>query len=207
MNRLFIIMLIFATALLADDIHFKNGCILTNVTVIDSSGAYYQYKKSNGTLSKINKAIVAKVVKKSFSKNAVTQTTNCADTWKSSATRSMRNATQTKRKTTQTKLNGLMFGLGLVSSALAWDYFDRVGALQDGIDAANKIINNGMSDIIDQGSIDRAKNDKEKLESDKTRNTIIGSVIVAFAIYNYFNAFEKVDLKTDGEKVTLSYNF
>jgi endonuclease YncB( thermonuclease family) len=89
-----------------------------------------------------------------------------------------------------------MLGVSIASAALAWDYFSQAGDIQDNIDLLKSMAKSAKITI-----------DTKTLEDSKTRKTIIGVTCVAASILSTIFAIKNVEVKSEGNRIALSYRF
>jgi len=97
--------------------------------------------------------------------------------------------------------NLIWLSVSAISAITSWEYFNAVGYYQSQIennDNWNKYFSDIKSDI-------RISN--ESLKSAKTRATIIGVISSAAFSFSFVHAITPVEIKSDGQSLTLSYSF
>ena len=82
--------------------------------------------------------------------------------------------------------------MSLASFALAWDSFSSASDIQESIDLFKKFDKNF---------------DTSKLESSKTRKSVVGVTCVVAGFVTAFFSFQSVEVKTNLRSVSLSYRF
>lgn len=85
-----------------------------------------------------------------------------------------------------------LLAVSLASFALAWDSFSSANDIQETMDLMKKI--------------DKNYNTSD-LESSKTRKTIVGITCIAAGIITTLFSFKSVEVKTNLQSLSLSYNF
>jgi len=86
--------------------------------------------------------------------------------------------------------NIILLPISVIAFGLAWDYFEDVSQLSETIDQFQKL-----------------KLDTSKLESSKTRKTILGVAFALAGVVNTIIAFEKVEVKVSPNSLSFVYHF
>jgi hypothetical protein len=92
--------------------------------------------------------------------------------------------------------NSILLPVSAIALGLAWDYFGQASDIQSSIDSNNKLAEQIKYPI-----------DNSKLESQKTRKTILAITFLAAGIANTVLAFKRVELTGTSNSITLSYKF
>lgn len=210
MKTLIILLFLFLIQLSsADDVYLKNGYVIRNVAVKDTTDNFVNLTSSSST-KRIPLAQLVKIVRLEIDPSEGPRMEKYDDNLAKSYLEETTKNAQSNRDNRDSLLNKniiyrrysypniKMLPISFVCLLLMYDNFDQVGKLNDAIDLANK--NNQGSNIIIQV-------DNSPLEKEKTKRTILAVSFGILAIWNTVYSVEKVELKTGPDGVTLSYNF
>lgn len=177
----------------ADDIYLKNGAILKNCLVKDTTENKIKFNTSTGYRF-INLLIVVKIEYLPF--DSTKDTEMIYPTFRPSESNleplKIENISTTKYKYPNIHFLSVT-ALGLV---VTWDGFARVSNLQNSIDANNKFAKLLHIEI-----------DNSSLQSEKTRATVMGIVGIGVTLFSTFYSLERVEIKSDGKSLSLAYSF
>jgi len=187
----------------ADDVRFRNGQTLKNCLVLDTLGSRIKVKTSDGDrlfpLTSIDN-----ILKSQFDSTQTSMVQN-----RNGSTQTLIQVEQPFDVNIQTRSqhiyvpekhydypNSILLPLSAVAFGLAWDYFSQAGDIQDAIDA-----NNSLASAL------KIQIDNSRLESQKSRKSILGVTFIAAGILNTVFALRRVEVTTTNNSIGLSYKF
>ncbi len=187
--RYFIFVLLPLTVL-ADDIHYKNGCIVTNLTIKDSTGAFYQAETTQGKPMGIKKSLVDRVI--SAPVDGPTRVINCPEIQSSQHEKPQLNATGQ-----QIKFNITALATAVGFSVLAYDSFKDAGQYEKQIDYYRS-----YNDLV--GTESEYYYDTSGLVEERDRKKLMGFLFIAVAVFNGINAWETVQVSASSNSLNLT---
>ena len=187
----------------ADDVRFRNGQTLKNCLVLDTLGSRIKVKTSDGDrlfpLTSIDN-----ILKSQFDSTQTSMVQN-----RNGSTQTLIQVEQPFDVNIQTRSqhiyvpekhydypNSILLPLSAVAFGLAWDYFSQAGDIQDAIDA-----NNSLASAL------KIQIDNSRLESQKSRKSILGVTFIAAGILNTVFALRRVEVTATNNSIGLSYKF
>jgi hypothetical protein len=187
----------------ADDIQLRNGQTLKNCLVVDTIGTRIIVNTSEGQKS-IPLTSIEKIIKSELNSSQPTYILNADGSTKALTQASKTDESHiqittksdyfTERKYSYPKI--FLLPISAITFGLAWDYFSQVGDIQDVIDYNNK-----------SAELSKTQVDNSKLESQKSRKTVLGITFLVAGIVNAVFAFERVEVTSTSNSVGLSYKF
>ncbi len=120
--RLFILFILVASFVFADDVHYKNGCILTNVTTSKSGGIIIA-TYPNGKVLKIQARLIDKVVHKPVDINVHSKVVNCKKGYLN-AYYDQPPTLSNSQSHTRVVVHYDKLALSIAAGVMAYDYFD-----------------------------------------------------------------------------------
>jgi len=187
----------------ADDVYRKNGSVIKNCTVRDTTGTsviILFYKKSTYLFSEETSSTIQSIPLRWVDRIVVApydSTKSSEVVGPSLADSSAYNSTfPVIQGSTYTHPNIKLLPISFVCAALTWDYFKQADDISRTIDANNKFAKSlGL------------KIDNTDLESQRTRKKIFAFTFLAAGIVNTFFTFESVEVKAGPNSFSLSYTF
>ena len=98
--------------------------------------------------------------------------------------------------------NSMWFSFSALAFGLSWDFFSKAGDYQDAIDANNKLSTAWKTAFKTDLNFDNSK-----LESAKTRMTVLGILSIGAGIISFSYAIKSVEIKSNGNSLSLAYHF
>ncbi len=181
--------------ILADNVYLKNGNIYSNVKIIEEKEDYIVIKFNNEQ-GEIQRVSILKIEKAEYDPNkpsrltgpGIIESTQSQPEIKKPGIKKPLIMPEQHMQTTRPYKNFLF--VGLLSAVLAWDNFS---------DASN------IGNMIN--SYKGLNLDTTTLETQQTRKSIVGAVAAIIGIVAIGISFEEIEIKTNGNSLSLSYGF
>lgn len=159
----------------AEDIYFKNGAVLKNVHITDKGEDYWVVKKADGQFLKLYRWNIERVESTPFRPDINTELSGIIP--------------PEPQEITTTRPNLKLLPITFIGLFLALDTY------QDASD-----INATIKDIRDLNP----EADVSRLEGQRGRKYVYGTIFLATAIVNTFIAFKNVEVKATPQQIQLS---
>jgi len=175
------ILLVLSTMGFADDVYYKNGCTVKNVTIVQTSGNFFVMKKSDGSFLKVDRKMVDHYDRRVLKGDTVFENCKDLDSGESYYQQKI-------------KYKPEMFFISALGLTLAIDKFIDANDLSADIDDLKEL------EFINKDLIDKSKRIKN-------RKIIFGSIFAAVAVISLFKSYEEIEVKPTSNGISLSYAF
>ncbi len=182
-----------------DDVYFRNGQILRNCRVIETTESKIKVSTSinERTFPRIT---IEKIVSKPYDPDKPTIVQNQDGSFQSLDTTRAVTPDElqsyisvpkvTGQELTTTHPNIYLLPMSVVALGLAWDYFQDVSQLNQSIDSYKK-----------------SNSDTSEMESARNRKTVLGITFLAAGVINTVFALKTVEVKATSSSLGLVYHF
>lgn len=178
--RITLFLLLITSLSHADDIYLKNGCILRNVTIVQTSGKIFVYKTSSGEMKQLDPEMLDHYERKAL--NAESSFENCKPVI----------PTQKTLIKKQVRMDMLLISASAI--ALSIDYFIETSDMSEDIDDFERL---GFYD----------KTYLNRMKGVKNRKAVMGDVFAVVAVFGLLNMYEDIEVKPTTNGLSLSYSF
>ncbi|MDP1675676.1 MAG: hypothetical protein Q8L88_02330 [Bacteroidota bacterium] len=192
MKKYILLLLIISSVAMCDDLYLRNGFAFRNIKVIDSLDRYVRIQLVPYSTRRFAFGSVEKIVPIPFDSLLESGYERWEEFTALTPTQKPNEPVIRKRGAKYEYPNLKLIPVTVISFALAIDYFTEASDIQSSIDKLKESIPNG---------------DYSSVESQKSRKQLIGGVCVAAGIINLIFSLERVEIRTDGQQLSLSYTF
>ncbi len=197
--KLLLFSCLFISLVYSDDVYIRNGQILKNCHVIDTTNAKVKIIVS-GKERLFPLVSIDKVILSPYNQNNLSIVQNQDGSFQNIDTVKVLSREDVQpiviapkiynQEVNVTYPNIYLLPLSFIALGLAWDYFEDVSQLNQSIDFYKKY--NG---------------DTSDLESARTRKTILGITFIAAGVLNTVFALKTVEIKASSNSLSLVYRF
>lgn len=206
--KLLFVSLVATLSLLADDIYYHQGHVYRNVQIIDTTDTHIRFESVDGILHSVSIGAVGRIV---FTPIDTLYESRIIMYKENPGLEANSKSVQTKRQplkkfVTYEYPNLKLIPVAVIGAVLAFDNFKQASDIGKRIDLANEpvvITTGGQQYTIENPD----KANVELYKTEKGRRIIYGIVFTAASLVTVAFVFDGVEVRTDGQRLSLAYSF
>ena len=203
MMKKYLLLIALTSITLCDDLYLKSGVVFRNISVTDTTDGYIRIKLVPTSFRTFPLSAVEKLDPVKFD----SLYESGFGRWKdldpivSAPSQKPSEPVIRKRGAKYEYPNLKLIPVSIISFAFCYDYFSSASNLTETTPPITGVA------AIDAAAKDAANKANETISSTKSRYNIIGAMFLAAGIINTVFVFEKIEIKTDGQQLTMAYIF